>query len=223
MKTIYFYLKRVLTYSIAGCLVLVSCFCAAHGQDVPNRNARSKSQVFDLLRNAVSGIQTVNSEFRQERRLSMLKEPVFSSGRFSFEKPDKLRWETTGPDPFGFFVNGDVAKQWKGKDGALQPFDLQGNPVLKLIVDQIIAWTRADFKTIEKQYVISVIRDGPVLLRLVPRSSREKKYVRHILISFEPDTNYAERVEIVEQGGDATVIGFFDMKINVDLVKSLFE
>ncbi len=215
--------KKSLACSFLGCFLLLFWFCTAHSQDVPNQSTRTKSQIFDLLRNAVSDVRTVSSEFRQERRLSMLKQPVISSGRFAFEKPDKLRWETAGPDPFGFFVNGNEAQQWKGKDSARQPFDLQGNPVLKLIVDQIIAWTSGDFKAIEKQYAITVVRDNPVLFRLVPKSSREKKYIRQILISFEPDTNYAKRVEIVEQGGDSTVIEFFDMKININLDKSLFE
>ncbi|HEX2965653.1 MAG TPA: outer membrane lipoprotein carrier protein LolA [Syntrophorhabdaceae bacterium] len=224
MKCIQKQVRSILVCCITVSLLLLSCVCQVSGQDTtPAQNGRSKAQVFDSLQNAVSGVQTLTSEFRQERRVSMLKEPVVSLGRFSFQKPDKLRWETSGPDPFGFFVNGDTAKQWKGKNGTQQAFDLQDNPVLKLIVDQIIVWTKADFKSIERQYTISVIRDNPVLLRLAPKSSRERKYVRHILISFEAETNYAKRVEIAEQGGDSTVIEFLNMKTNVPLDLALFQ
>ena len=68
----------------------------------------------------------------------MLKEPVVSTGRFYYEKPDKLRWEFISPDPSGFLVNGKLAKQWKGKNNPPEAFDLQQNQVIR-------AYRRSDF------------------------------------------------------------------------------
>jgi outer membrane lipoprotein-sorting protein len=153
----------------------------------------------------------------------MLKEPVVSTGRFYYEKPDKLRWEFISPEPSGFFVNGKVAKQWKGKDNISEAFDLQQNLLIRAIVDQLLAWTKADFGWVEQRYVISVAKEDPIALKLIPRSSKEKKYIDHILISFEAETNYANAVDIVEKSSDSIRIRFSNMVINNAPKKELFE
>ena len=61
------------------------------------------------------------------------------------------------------------------------------------------------------------------MLKLVPRSSQEKKYIDHILVSFEADTHYTNAVDIFEKGGDSTRIRFFNMIINNSPQKELFE
>ena len=192
-------------------------------QAPPKEPLKGKTGVFACIEKTVSMINAVSSEFRQERRLAMLKEPVVSSGRFYYEKPDKLRWEFISPDPSGFLVNGKFAKQWKGKNNPPEAFDIQHNPVIQLIVDQLMAWTKADFAWIEQRYVISVVKESPIVLKLVPRSSKEKKYIDHMLISFEIDTHYTNAVDIIEKGGDSTHIGFLNMIINNSPQKELFE
>jgi outer membrane lipoprotein-sorting protein len=213
---------------IAFCFVLPASFMVyAQEQQTQQEPAKEplkgKAGAFARIEKAVSLINAVASEFRQERRLAMLKEPVVSTGRFYYEKPDKLRWEFISPEPSGFFVNGKVAKQWKGKDNISEAFDLQQNLLIRAIVDQLLAWTKADFGWVEQRYVISVAKEDPIALKLIPRSSKEKKYIDHILISFEAETNYANAVDIVEKSGDSIRIRFINMVINNSPKKELFE
>jgi outer membrane lipoprotein-sorting protein len=184
---------------------------------------KGKAAVMVRIEKAVSTVQAVVSEFRQERRLAMLKEPVVSTGRIYYEKPDKLRWEYVSPDISGFLVNGKVAKQWKGKDSPPEALDLRKNPFMGALVDQILAWTKADFDWIEKRYAISVVAENPAVLKLVPKSVQEKKYIDHFLVSFEADTHYANAFAIIDKGGDSTHITFFNMIINSAPRKELFE
>ena len=192
-------------------------------QEPPKELLKGKAGAFARIEKTVSAIKAIASEFRQERRLAMLKEPVVSSGRFYYEKPDKLRWEFISPDPSGFFVNGKLAKQWKGKNNTPEAFDLQQNTLMRAIVDQLLAWTKADFAWIEQRYIISVLKENSIVLKLVPRSSQEKKYIDHILVSFEADTHYTNAVDIIEKGGDSTRLTFFNMLINNSPQKELFE
>jgi hypothetical protein len=76
------------------------------------------------------------------------------------------------------------------------------------MVDQIMAWTTADFSWIEKRYTVSVVKENPITLKLVPRSSQEKKYIDHLSIFFEADTCYANAGGIFEKGGDSTYTHF---------------
>ena len=185
--------------------------------------ATGKAGVFARISKTVSGVKTLTGSFRQERRLSMLTRPAVSSGRFYCEKPDRLRWELVSPEPSGFLVNGGMAKQWKGKDGPSGAFEAKQNPLIKLIVDQIFAWATADLTWLEGRYGINVVQEDPIILKLVPLSSKEKKYIDHIRISFEPGTNYVHTVNILEKGGDSTRIEFFDITVNSQLQQGLFD
>lgn len=221
-------MKKFIIIFIAFCFAIsASSMVCAQEQQTPQEPSRElpkgKAGAFARIEKTVSTVHAVASEFRQERRLAMLKEPVISSGRFNYEKPDKLRWEFLSPDPSGFLVNGKLAKQWKGKNNPPEAFDLQQNPVIQLIVDQLLAWTKADFAWIEQRYIVSVVKENPISLKLVPRSSQEKKYIDHILISFEAETHYANAVDIIEKGGDSTRIRFSNMIINNLPQKELFE
>jgi outer membrane lipoprotein-sorting protein len=221
-------MKKIIIMFIVFCFILsaLSIVCAQEQQasrESAKEPLKGKAGAFARIEEAVSTVHAVASEFRQERRLAMLKEPVVSTGRFYYEKPDKLRWEFVSPEPSGFFVNGKLAKQWKGKDNIAEAFHLQQNPLIRAIVDQILAWTKADFGWVEPRYVISVTKEDPIALKLIPRSSKEKKYIDHILISFEAETNYANAVDIVEKSGDSIRIRFFNMVINNASKKELFE
>jgi outer membrane lipoprotein-sorting protein len=205
-------------------MLAASAATAAEGEPADRMtSAADKAGVFARISRPVSGIKTLAGAFRQERRLAMLARPAVSTGRFYCMKPDKLRWELINPEPSGFLVNGDLAKQWKGKEGPSDAFETKQNPLIKLIVDQIFAWTTADLKWLEQRYSINVVQDDPIVLKLVPRSSKEKQYIDHLRISFEPGTNYVHVVYILEKGGDSTRIEFFDLVINGQLQPGLFE
>ena len=212
-----------ITFLILCFAISIPFMVRAEEQRAGQKPAKDADGVFARIEKTVSGVKTVASEFRQERRIAMLKEPALSNGRFYYEKPDKLRWEFIDPAPSGFLVNGRLAKQWKGKGNPGEAFDIQQNPVIRLIVDQIVAWTKADFAWIEQRYSIAVVKDNPIVLKLIPRSSKENKYIDHLLISFEIDTEYVNAVEIIERGGDSTSIKFVHMVVNGPLQKDLFE
>lgn len=222
------YMKKIIVIvsAIIFMITLSTVVCAQEQQttqEAPKEPLKGKAGAFARIEKAVSAIHAVTSEFRQERRLAMLKEPVVSTGRFYYEKPDKLRWEFISPDPSGFLVNGKLAKQWKGKNNPPEVFEPQQNSAIRAIVDQILAWTKADFAWIEQRYAVSIVKEDPIVLKLVPRSSKEKKYIDYILISFEVDTNYANAIDIVEKGGDSTRIKFLNMIINNSPQRELFE
>jgi outer membrane lipoprotein-sorting protein len=217
-------MKKVMATLFILCFALSAPFIICAEEEPATRMpAKGKAAVLARIEKTVSTVKTVTSEFHQERRLAMLKEPALSNGRFYYEKPDRLRWEFIDPAPSGFLVNGKLAKQWKGKDNPSEAFDMQQNPVIRLIVDQIVAWTKADFTWIEQRYSITIVKENPIVMKLVPRSSKEKKYIDHLLISFDADTEYVNTVGIIEKGGDSTTIRFVHMVVNSTLHKNLFE
>jgi outer membrane lipoprotein-sorting protein len=183
----------------------------------------NKSKIFTLIAEGASTVQTLSSDFSQERVLSLLKEPLISSGRFAYEKPDRLYWEIVKPSPMGFVVQGNKAKRWSGGSGATETVDIEQEPMIKAIVEQVFAWARADFTWLEKRYRITVREESPYSLKLIPLSFQEKKFLAYITIVFSEDWTHVRSVELHEKGGDLTRLQYINTLLNPSLPKDLFD
>ncbi len=182
-----------------------------------------KDRIFSELATAATKVTSLESDFVQERHLSMLEDVLISRGRFYYKKQDRLRWELTSPVSSGFAVSGKKAKRWNAKSGSTQTFEVYRVPFIKLFTDQVFAWAAADFKRLKKNYNIKVLSNSPVDLKLVPIRSREKKYLAHFRIAFTADASHVNAVEVHETGGDFTRIRFFNTMINTPLPNTLFD
>jgi len=94
--------------------------------------------------------------------------------------------------------------------------------MIRAIVEQVFAWARADFAWLEKRYRISVREESPFLLKLIPLSFQEKKFLAYITITFSEDWTYVRLVELREKGGDFMRLRFMNTLLNPALPKDLF-
>ena len=207
----------VVLLSLFGLLAYVSAD-ARPGDKAPQNNA----EVFERIALAVSKVKTLSSDFFQERHTSMLQEVVQSKGHFYFETPDRLRWELTQPSRMGFALNGNKGKRWQGSTDAFQTFELHQEPGIKAFADQVFAWVRADFDWLNKGYLITVLGQNPVTLKLVPRQQPGTNGLDHLLVIFAPDLTCVSSIEIREKDGDFTRIRFRNTLVNTALQKDLF-
>jgi outer membrane lipoprotein-sorting protein len=181
-----------------------------------------KDEIFARIKLASSEVKTLAGDFTQEKHLEILENAPVSKGKFYYQNPDSLRWEIYEPVVMGFIVKGDKGKKWQGKTGSKLAFNLKNEPVIKIITDQIFAWSRADFNWLETRYSITVQDWNPVELKLVPISVTEKKYIDYIRLVFSLSENYVKAIEIREIGGDSTEIKFIEMTVNEPIEKDIF-
>lgn len=201
---------------------LFPCVVTAQGGEDASVSEEKKSQILASIVKGASEVKTLSSDFVQERRTSMLKEPLVATGRFFFESPERLRWEFLKPFSSGFSIDGERTRRWREKPEEWQPFDIGKEPALKATVGQIFAWARGDVSWIEKRYRMTVGSEEPLTIILVPRFPEERKYILHIALSFSPDLASIRSVEIRERHGDSTLIRFISPVINTPLPESLF-
>jgi len=179
--------------------------------------------IFSKIAASASQVQTLACDFIQEKHLGMMNKVLTSKGRFLYKREDKLRWEFNDPIASGFAVNGENAVRWKDDSKHTQTFQVQQVPFIKVFTDQVFAWAKADFKSLEKRYLIQVVGDEPADLKLFPKWPQEKKYLEYIRIIFAPTASYVQTVEVHEPDGDFTMIRFSNMTINRPLPDSLFN
>ena len=203
----------VAVWCMVACMALFSCgWCAE--EPVSGPALVSEGDVFSRISLSVKKVHTMSSAFEQERRTAMLKDAMISRGRFFFAKPDKIRWETIDPSPAGFSVNGQEAKRWQGTSEPPEKITLSEAPFLQVLIQQIIAWTSADFASLKDRYDLKVISEDPVTLGLVPLLAGERDYVSQVTLVFSPDLTYVTSVRIQEKKGDEIVIRFLNSVIN---------
>ena len=182
-----------------------------------------KNRIFSEIAASTSRVNTISSDFIQEKHLSMLNNVLISKGRFYYKRNERLRWALTEPAASGFAVNGKKAKRWDAKTGNTQTFEVHQVPFIKVFTAQVFAWAKADFQWLQKRYRIEVLSVHPVDLKLFPLSSKEKKYVGHLRIAFADDASYVSAVEVHEPDGDFTRIRFLNTRINEPIKDSLFN
>ena len=183
---------------------------------------QDKAKIFSEIAAAASKVDTLSSDFTQEKHLSMLDKVLVSKGRFYYKRDNRLRWELNDPVVSGFAVNGDYAARWDGQTEIQQTFNVNRVPFIKIFSDQVFSWAKADFKRLQKQYHIQVLSEEPVDLKLNPKFDREKKFLDHLRIVFAANAGHVRTVEVHEPDGDFTTIRFFNTEINSPLPDGLF-
>lgn len=178
--------------------------------------------VLNDLRREAQSIQSVSAEFVQRKKLEMFDEVMISKGRLALVKPDRLRWEYLEPVASGFALKGGKGRRWNEMIGRMDDFDIRQDPVMQVIVDQLLAWTNADLERMGRDFSIEVAGAEPPMLVLRPRVPAVGGYIESISIRYAADKRSIERVEVLEPGGDSTLIAFSAVRIDAQLPEELF-
>lgn len=173
------------------------------------------------LKQTTAGVESLQSDFVQEKHLAIFKETLLANGTFHFVRPDRLRWEVLKPVRTGFVLRGGEGRRWHERTGRSEPFSIDRDPVMKIVSEQLFAWAGGDFDRLRRQYAISLIAPSPVTLRLVPLAA--DRFLDHLQVTFAPDRRNVTAVELHEQGGDFTRIRFRNAEVNTRLPEDLFR
>ena len=135
----------------------------------------------------------------------MLEAPLRSTGTFRYEAPDRVHWEVLSPERFGFSADGDRIEMWKGGVSDSRDTPPGAEEGVRYFTEQLFAWVRADFGWLEKRFDISVVRSSPVELSLRPGPGAAAEHLDRIRVTFSPDLDHLDAIEILEPGGDRMV------------------
>jgi hypothetical protein len=200
-------------------LILLTVSPAAFAQTAVETG---KDDFIETTLSSVSRVERISSDFVQERRLSMLKKGTVVRGHFYYEKPDRLRWEQKEPVAGGFVVNGSSLKRW-GEDGKAETADLAREPAFGLFVNQVFAWCKGDADWLKKRYDVRVISRNPPIIRLLPVTKAEKRYLDHLTITFSEDRSHVRVVDIQTKDQDTISTTFVNTSIDPSLPVDAFE
>jgi outer membrane lipoprotein-sorting protein len=158
------------------------------------------------LEDGMRPIRAVISEFVQERRLQLFAEPIVSEGVLVFEKPRRVRWETTAPYRSLFVADGSDATQFEWVDGQRRPLNTPMPRSLFQMLDQIATLHQGRLRDAEAAFAITV-RTGQVCrVILAPKREGDRAFLEAMELHFAPDLSAMRAIVLRETNGDTTTL-----------------
>ncbi len=198
------------------CLPLLS-----QAADVPEENRLPA--VFARLQAAAAEIQSLSSDFVQEKQLAIFSATLLSNGRFYYRQPDQLRWELLTPVASGFVLRGQQGERWNSLSGEIGAFRIDRDPLMGVVAKQLLAWARVDIDWLRSRYRIELLAEQPIRLQLFPLDQGEAGFIEQLQILFSADNSHVALVEMHEAGGDKTLLRFEQVQINQPLPEKAFQ
>ena len=185
--------------------------------------AKDLAPLLAELKKAASETETLSSDFVQEKYLSIFSEKLLSTGRFVYRKPGQLRWELLTPVASGFVLQGDRGERWNSLSQKQENFSVKSDPIMGMIAQQLLAWARVDLDWLQSRYRMELFSVNPVILYLFPLDQGEATFIEHLQIQFSENRRHVAEVQMIEQGGDSTLIRFVETEVNIELSADAFQ
>ncbi|CAN5773748.1 hypothetical protein BH10BAC3_BH10BAC3_05080 [soil metagenome] len=169
---------------------------------------------------AAQKTQTIKSDFVQEKNLSMLEDKIVSKGKFWFKKDNLVRIEYTQPFQYLMVMN---ANNVYIKDGQKEnKLSTRSNKLFqqinKITVDCIqgTALNNSDF-------TVRVFENAQAyLVEMSPVVKSLKEFFKSINIMVAKKDYAVTKIDMIEPGGDNTVINFTNRQINNAIPDAIF-
>lgn len=164
--------------------------------------------------------RTMTARFVQTKHLSLLKEPLVSSGRFAFKAPDRVLWAIEQPRPATIVVRGSEVVI-----PGLSPEDRRALAMTPLAAaaQQMGAMFAGSVAALARDFVVDAHgHAGGITVGLVPRAAAWKEAFQSMELRFvRPDLGVRE-IRMEDRLGDRLEIVLRDVQRNVDLPESTF-
>lgn len=163
---------------------------------------------------------SIESDFTQEKNLSMLSEKIISKGHFVFKKENLLRWEYSSPSKYLIVISKDkvVIKDEK----KTTKYDMNSNKVFKEINDIMLSCVQGTIFKSNKFKTSYFENEKFYKLELIPQVKNMKETFKKINLYFDKNVTSVAKMEMIESNEDLTSIDFTNKKINAPVAETIF-
>jgi len=183
-------------------------------KDIPSFKSR--------LNTMSASLNTIESDFIQEKKLEMLSNTLISKGYFCFKKVNQIRWEYSQPYRYLIIINQD--KIYIKEDKDQKQYDMKSNKMFQEMNRFISGCIQGDILKNEKEYQIKYFEDShSYFVTLVPVSEKMRQMLKEVQIWFDRDDLTVSRIRMLESGGDYTKIDFTNKRLNTEIPLEKFS
>jgi outer membrane lipoprotein-sorting protein len=177
-------------------------------------------QLIQKLQTLHSAEPSLQANFREERHLAMLKQPIVNEGKIWFTLPDKIRREIDGKTPSTTVIDGKKMSIYYPNYQQVEVYDLEKRPMLK---DSLRALTAGlNFREVGNFYQLEGSKEGNLYhITLTPKTASVKKLVRSVDLTIDDNLN-PQRVNVVDAKGQNILVTYTNVRRD-KIPESTFE
>ena len=165
-------------------------------------------------------IQTLRASFSQEKYMSILDNPFVSEGNFFYKQTNKVRWEYLEPFIYTVILRDGHVKIRDGED--VENYNLGNNTIFREINDIISGMMNG--KMLEDKSFSTTLYENTREYKavLIPQVPSMRKFIDEVHLYFDKNSKLVVKVEMMEKGGDKTVIILTDYQVNTPIAENVF-
>ncbi len=197
-------------------LLLFPAICFSQTFKTVKDTAALKLKIENMSKSTTS----IESDFSQEKDLSVLSEKITSKGHFVFKKDNLLRWEYSSPSKYLIVINKE--KVTIKDEKKTSKYDMNSNKVFKEINDIMVSCVQGTIFKSNKFKTVYYENDKFYKLELLPQVKNMKDAFKKINLYFDKNVTSVAKMEMVEANDDITLLDFFNKKLNAPINETIF-
>jgi len=159
----------------------------------------------EQLMGSLAQVQSSTARFVERKHVTILNAPLESSGTLVYAAPGRLEKHTIAPQAESLVLDGGWLTIENKAQGERRTFALQEHPVIWAFVEGIRSTLAGDLATLTRFYRVGLEgNERRWRLTLKPSEPKMQDVVSEIRIS--GDRNWINAIEIIETGGDRSVM-----------------
>ena len=178
-------------------------------------------KMIEQVQEAAAGLVSIECDFRQVKHLSMLQSEMVSEGKMYY-KAGMLRWEYVAPYDYVFILSGGNAII--ESSGKTEIIPVKSSRMFQQITGIMMDSVTGKCLSDGDDFSVSMhAGERCWIARLVPRKKELRQFFDCINLCIDTEERIVTSVEMIEKGGDRTVITMNNIKKNPDIDDSLFD
>jgi outer membrane lipoprotein-sorting protein len=184
--------------------------------------ARRLPALFERVREQQRLLRTLDAQFVQRRESALLVAPEEAKGQFSFQAPDRVRWEYASPKAMTVLILGEQMTTW------YRDLNRADRVNVGKYSAQVLRYMGASgsLESLAQYFDATLVqpRDArePYRLDLVPHYARIAKRIRSMTLWIDRERFLPVHLRYVEADGDSTDYEFLNLRFNPDLPADRF-
>lgn len=184
--------------------------------------ATTLDQVLKEVQKRQAAVKSIQADFTQQKTMALLADPQLSRGTFAYEKPDKVRWNYTAPNPVTMLIAGGRMTTFYPKLSRAETIEVGRfqDRIFKYMgagnaIGELATWFNFRFSDRKG--------DPTWKLDLAPKTSQVAKRVKSITIWIDRESYMTSKFEYVEADGDKTLYEFSSIRVNEPVPAAAFK
>lgn len=196
-------------------ITLLAALCGWAGSAAAAEE-RGLAVLREKLESNLREARSIQADFEQVRKFERLKSELTVRGELAVSADGRMAWYVTAPMRYLCVITPEGVSQWDEDSNTVLTLTQRDLPWLKVLYEGLQSWFRADFKVLERDFVLS--RYDERTLKLLPKpGTLYGEAIAEALLSFSEDYRHVERIAMKEKSGDTITITFLNVKINASI------